>query len=494
MSAAGQNLLLNTPPSLRNRWFNRPDLFFREVLGITPWSRQYDVLRAYTQYNRVATRSGHKVSKSNSVAGIALHWVATRERGRVAITSSTYLQVKKIIWYELNRMRTKARVGLGGNWHNDPQSGYLFNDGREIFGFSTDKPEKAAGISGDQILYLIDEASGELERTIDAIEGNLAGGGKILLFGNPTRTSGEFFNAFHTKRAFWHTIKIASFETPNYHHRKKVIPGLATYEWVEERRAMWGEDSPIWSVRVGGDFPRQSDMAIIPLWLVEQAQRIYDPHTLGVGPLVLGVDVSYRGSDKSVIQPIKGLKMFKPIEINLFNDGPELGGRVHEAIREFRAAGIVDPKSKIIVNVDIIGWGASCYDFLNHSEKKNVLGYIVNGINVSETSDEPDEYVNTRAQLTFGIAEWLRSGGELYPHDGLAGELVSPDYSFDNKGRYKMRFTKLEEAKPENLGHSPDNRDALMLGIYNPTRPVSFESRGRRLHTTRQMHDFVHGN
>lgn len=390
-------------------------------------------------------------------------------------------------------MRKNALTPLGGRFYEDPQRGLVFEDGREIFGFSTDKPEKAAGISGDEILYLIDEASGEIERTIDAIEGNLAGGGKIIMFGNPTRTSGEFFNSFHTKRAFWKCIHIASTETPNYVHRTKIIPGLATYGWAEERREMWGEDSPIWAVRVAGNFPQQSDMAIIPLWLVEQAQRQYDELTLGVGDLVIGVDVSYRGSDKSVVQPVKGLKMFKPDEYNIFNDGHQLAGKVQQRISELRAAGFVDPKEHVIINVDTIGWGSACYEALFYSDKRSTLGYRVNGIEVSRKADDEEKYYNLRAQLTFGIAEWLKRGGELIDHPVLAAELVSPEYKFDPNGRYKMKLTKIEEAEPKYLGHSPDNRDALMLAVYNPTLVIETGSRGSRLHTSSGMDNFVNG-
>lgn len=493
MSSASKGLVDNTPSSLKNRWYNRPDLFFQEVLGIWPWDRQYDILHDVTHYDRVAVRSGHKVSKSNTLSGLALWWLSTRERGRVPITSSTYLQVRKIIWHEVKKMRQNARTPLGGRFYEDPQSGYVFEDGREIFGFSTDKPEKAAGISGDQILYLIDEASGEIERTIDAIEGNLAGGGKIVMFGNPTRTSGEFFNAFHTKRQFWKTLHIASTETPNYVHRKKIIPGLATYEWAEERLRMWGADSPIYAVRVGGNFPRQSDMAVVPLWLVEEAQRRYDEHTLGVGPMVIGVDVSYRGSDKSVVQPVKGFKMFKPDEYNLFNDGHQLAGHVQNRIRKLRAEGFISHKDKAIVNVDLIGWGAACYEALKYSDQRNDVGYRVNGINVAEKADDETKYSNMRTQLTFAIADWLKDGGELIDHPILASELVAPEYVFDSRGRHKLRFTKVEEAEAKNLGHSPDNRDALMLAIYNPTLVIETASRGTRFHKSRQMNQFING-
>ena len=72
-----------------------------------------------------------------------------------------------------------------------------------------------AGISGPDILFIIDEASGVPEDIFEAIEGNRAAGADVILCSNPTQTSGTFFDAFHSKRDLWHPLTISSEETPN---------------------------------------------------------------------------------------------------------------------------------------------------------------------------------------------------------------------------------------------------------------------------------------
>jgi phage terminase large subunit len=76
------------------------------------------------------------------------------------MTSASYRQVKSILWRELRALYTNARIPAGGELHTDPDAGLQMADGREILGFSTDSPERMSGISGANLLFILDEASG----------------------------------------------------------------------------------------------------------------------------------------------------------------------------------------------------------------------------------------------------------------------------------------------------------------------------------------------
>jgi hypothetical protein len=145
----------------------------------------------------VCVRSGHKVSKSNSLAGIALCFYASFDDARVVMSSTTARQVDQILWRELSMM--KARGGrciackaedpgarripapcphsalIDGELKGLAKSG-LKSGFREIVGFTAKEAEAVAGISGANLLYLPDEASGIPQIIFDAIEGNRAGG------------------------------------------------------------------------------------------------------------------------------------------------------------------------------------------------------------------------------------------------------------------------------------------------------------------------------
>jgi hypothetical protein len=53
------------------KWRDDPVLFAVEVLGLTTWSRQAEIMRAVATHSRVAVKSGHKVGKSTTIAALA---------------------------------------------------------------------------------------------------------------------------------------------------------------------------------------------------------------------------------------------------------------------------------------------------------------------------------------------------------------------------------------------------------------------------------------
>lgn len=464
------------PNTALKRWRQAPERFFEDVLGITPWSRQLDVIQAVRDHDRVAVRSGHKVSKSNTAAGLALWYVCCFPDARVPMTSSTFKQVRKILWRELRKIYDRAEAPIGGQLSKSPEYGLEFDDKREVFGFSTRNAEDAAGISGKNILYIVDEASGVPEPIFEAIEGNRAGGAKILLLSNPTQQVGTFFDAFHGSREFWHTIHISSEESPNITGEVN-IPGLATEEWVEEKRQEWGKESPLYQVRVQGDFPDESEMAVIGLANVEAArQRDVPDDDHGGEVLRLGVDVARYGGDDSVIAPVRGRKAYA-LKTYTALDGVELAGQVLDIARTMRADD-GDRGEQVVVNVDVIGVGSSVYDQLIRIAP---TWMTVAAVNVARTADDEEMYSNLRAQLLFGLGDWLQTGS-IEPNDRLDTELVSPEYTFDSRGRYKLKQSKEEERQI--LGRSPDRRDALALGVYRADAeaydPSSIRSSGRR--------------
>ena len=151
------------------RWWDDPIAFATQILGITPWSRQEEILLAARDNERVAVTSGHKVGKSNTSAILALCFYASFDDARVLMTSTTARQVDAILWRELSM--TKARGGrcvackavdpngrripapcphsalIDGDLKGLAKSG-LKSGFREIVGFTAREAEAVAGISG----------------------------------------------------------------------------------------------------------------------------------------------------------------------------------------------------------------------------------------------------------------------------------------------------------------------------------------------------------
>ncbi len=455
--------------ALLARWHDDPVCFAEEALGVKTWPRQAEFMRAVARHPRVAVRSGHKVGKSTGAATLALWWAVTRTRATVVLTSSSYRQVKGILWKELRRLHREARVPVGGKLAEDPETGLQFADGREVVGLSTKEPERIAGYSGANILFIPDEASGIPESIFEAIEGNVAGGGQIAMLSNPTKPSGTFFDAFNANRRFWHALHVSSEETPNATGIGEPIPGLATAAWVAEKRDEWGEPSSIYQVRVKGNFPAAGDNTVIALVLVDGARSRWDDDAAEgaerealdeSGRLHLGIDVARFGDDDSAIVPRRGKKLY-PADVVHGQDTMEIAGRALRTARDMRQPG--EPKP--LLKVDVIGIGAGVADRLREHDDVEVVD-----VNVAESAWATDregrpQYANLRTQVWFTLRDFLKDGGGLPPDSKLEGELVAPAYTIDSQGRYVVESKDKMKAR---LGRSPDRADGACLAVYEP--------------------------
>lgn len=459
-----------------SRFRDNPVGFAHEVLGLRTWRRQRQVLNAIRDHDEVAVRSGHKVSKTKTAVIAALWWVCTRTLGFVVVTATTFAQVKSVFWKELRVTFRDSKIKLPGELHLDPATGYKISEGRGIVGISTDKAESMAGFSGPEMLFIADEASGVATTIFEAIEGNRAADGtKLLMTGNPTQTSGTFFEAFTKKRDLYHPdalIHISSEETPNITGEEEPIPGLAGPKWLEKKRKDWGVNDPRYQVRVLGNFPSRDPYAVIPFEAILKAHERWA--VLDAPPinelLHIGVDVARFGDDDSVIQPRRGCWCPKPNVIH-GQDTKAIAQMVRIVAKSLRRG-----SEPIRVKVDGIGVGAGVVDELRDKEANEKAGVELEvvDINVSEVADDQDKYPNLRSQLWFDAAKWIETEAALEPDDEVESDLLAPRYTFDPKARQVVESKK--EIK-KRIGRSPDRADALVLAAYEggraPIRPPS---------------------
>lgn len=438
------------------RFEHEPETFVLEVCRTGIWSRQAEILRSVDAHAITAAATGQKIGKTVVDVLCALWWVVTRPRGLVVMTSGNMDQVEKQLWRELVKIhqRSPALQELGGRLHQDPASGFELGDGRAIYGLTARDAERMAGYSGDQLLYIVDEASGFDDRIWTACRGNLIGGGHALLTGNPTKTSGFFFDYFTTKQDSAHTINVDARENPNYLERRKVIPGLATYEGVEELRAETGGDgSPIFDVRVAGRFPDASENAVIGRAALEAAKKL--GRTMADDrqrPLRLGVDVARFGDDDSVIQPVRG-KLALPATVVHGYDVVDVAGKALEVARTLRAG----LHQRVTVAVDTGGLGAGVADVLRRYSELDVVG-----IDAGTNADDVEHFHRTRDALWWGIRTWLAEGGALPEDAKRDSELLAATYGFDERSRVKVES---KDSIRKRIGRSPDRADALALAV-----------------------------
>ncbi len=469
-----------------DRYAKDPILFFREILGIEPWSRQAELLTAVCKHRRVACRSGHRVSKSNSAAGLALWWYCSQVDGRCVMTSRTARQVDEILWRELRMM--KARAGrcvdckrldpdgprpcphsalIDGECGDLARTGLHSEDFREVVGFTAREADAVTGIAGRRLLFIVDESASVPQEIFDGIEGNRAGGAHLLLLGNPTKNSGELFEATEgAKKEFYHQLTISSEESPNVIEGRTVVEGLAEREWVEEKKREWGEESPLYIVRVKGRHALGEDGKIFSLHLIGEAEKRWH-ETDAEGRLFIGLDPASasEGGDESAFAVRRGHRMIALLALRGLS--PEAHSahllslvRSHGLKRELPVV-VLDREGKV---------GAEVYGHLTAllaSMPREAQPFQLIGLRASDAAPrQPLVYDRLRDELAANLESWLRDGGAIVEDAKLARELHELEWLPYRGGRVKL-IDKLTLRK--RLGRSPDRYDALALSVWEPT-------------------------
>lgn len=469
------------------RWRDKPVEFFREVLGVEPWHKQIEVVEAIRDNLRVAVKSGHKVSKSHTAAGVALWFFSSFDDARVVMTSTTSRQVDDILWRETRMMRARAGLcveckrenagrGLleqieapcehsaliGGEIGELARTGLKSEDFREVKGFTAREAEAVAGISGRNLLYILDEASGIKPEIFEAIEGNRAGGARVVMFSNPTKTSGEFYDAFNSKARFYSTHTISSEETPNAVHGDadaRAVPGLATRAWIEEKKDEWGVDSPLYKVRVKGEFAEMEEGKIFSIHLIAEAEARW-VDTLAVGRLHIGLDPAGDGPtpDETAWAIRRGQRVLAVVTARGLSKEAILLHtlgicREHALPRELPVV-VLDREGK--VGAETLG------TFIAYIATRDDPEFELVALRASDRAHrQPQLYDRLRDNLAGTLLDWIRDGGALPADAKLAAELHALEWEEQEKtGRVKV--TSKREIK-KLLGRSPDRYDALVL-------------------------------
>ena len=233
------------------------------MLGVTLWSKQEEVLRAVMEERRVAVKSGNGLGKDFTAAVALLWYLHTHDPGIVLSTAPTFRQVRHVLWRQIRALHRRAVQELGGRMLD---TRWELADDRYALGLSADEAERFQGFHSENMLVVVDEAEGIEDEIYEAIDAVMTSENvKLLLIGNPTRPAGPFYRAFHDERGIYTPITISALDSPNVAAEEVKIAGLTTAGWVEERRAIWGEDSDSYRSRVLGEFPKFGEDVLLAM-------------------------------------------------------------------------------------------------------------------------------------------------------------------------------------------------------------------------------------
>lgn len=460
--------------TLVERWRDDPVTFAQEALGVARmWWRQEELLRAAATHRKVAVRSGQKTSKTFTIAILALWWALTRPKSRVVVLAPSARQIKINIWGELANLRAdsydrarepRAVLPLGGDWHESPETGWRFPNRSQIVGFVSNDPERLRGLSGADQLYIIDEASGVPDEIFASIDGNLAGGGRVVAISNPVHDRGWYAETF-SERSRWHPLVISSIEASEV---TPPIPGLATKEFIEEKRHEWGVESAEWYAKILGKFPPTSVDGVIPRALADAATARWTTTPQADDRLQLGVDVARFGTDQSSIVWRRGAwasspKMLKGCDV------VEVAEAVVATIKQ-----VARPGERVRALIDAVSVGGGVADILRRHpriELEHGGACELEVVDVQAAGSSPDPGCSRmRDALWLSMRRWLtaldRGGaGGAIPRDlALIADITAPRVGYDASNRWKV------EAKFDvrrRLGRSTDCADALALAVFD---------------------------
>jgi phage terminase large subunit len=395
---------------------NNPLVFVTDVLGATPEPWQAEALQAVGQHDRVSIRSGHGVGKTTLEAWLILWFLLTRQNCKIPVAANSQDQLRDTIWPEI------------GKWHRQLP---------EALKAMIDNPEALQGFHAEHLLFLIDEASGIPDIVFEVGMGALSTpGAKVVMAGNPTRTSGFFYDTHHSLRDRWHTLHVNCLHVPRAQGH------------IEDIKAKYGENSNAWRVRVVGAFPTADDETVIPLELVQSAVD-RSVSSLEYYP-VWGVDIARFGDGRTAIAKRQANRLLEPI---IHWSGIDLMATAGRIKAEYDGTSHEMRPSQILI--DAIGLGAGVYD------RCRELSLPVRAINVGEAAATRENCMRLRDELWFKGREWFQNKLCSIPQDdALIAELTSPTYTFTSTG--KMVVEAKADMKKRGL-RSPDLADAFLL-------------------------------
>lgn len=271
-----------------------PVLFAREVLLFEPDEWQQFALMDLAENAKVAIKSGQGVGKT-SLEAVALLWfLCCYPYPRIVATAPTKQQLHDVLWSEVSKWMSKSPL-LSKILKWTKTYIYLKNYEKRWFAVArtATKPENMQGFYEDNMLFIVDEASGVADPIMEAILGTLSGANnKLLMCGNPTRTSGTFFDAFNSDRVLYKCHTVSSMDSLR-----------TNKENIDVLIRKYGRDSNVVLVRVFGEFPKQEDDIFIALSIIEQCiSTLYELPEQQVAPhIILGVDVARFGDDETII-------------------------------------------------------------------------------------------------------------------------------------------------------------------------------------------------
>jgi hypothetical protein len=413
---------------------------------------------------RIAVASGHGIGKSAEIGMLSKWALDCWVDSRVVITANTEQQLITKTSPEVAKWH---RMAITRDWFNlatmkisskeRPDSWRM-----DFVTWSANNTEAFAGLhnAGRLILVMMDEGSNIDDKVWEVTEGALTDENTVLIwivFGNPTRNVGRFFECFHRYRSRWITRHIDA----------RDVEGT-NKEYLDEMIATYGIDSDIVKVRVLGQFPSSSSLQFIGTGITQAARErdVVESAILPSDPVIFGLDHARFGDDSSVLAIRQGRDArSRPWKRWQGATSMQIASDVNEAMRRFLPDAVF-----------IDAGGPNAGGVIDRLRQLNPEYESIFEINFGSSTKDMDarwnnearvKVANKRAQMWTNMRAWMERGiipDEQQVADDLTG--VEYGYNADNA----ILLEKKEHMKARGLS-SPDNADALALTFAEDVAP-----------------------
>lgn len=444
-----------------NYYYDHPVEFVEDIIGAKPDPEQAKILRSVAAHPMTSVRSGHGIGKSAVEAWIVIWFMCTRAYPKIPCTAPTQHQLFDILWAEISKwLRQSPALQKEIIWTKEKV--YLLGHPEEWFAVArtATKPDALQGFHADDVLYIIDEASGVKDEIFEPVLGSLSTeGARLLMCGNPTQTSGFFYESHTKNRAAYSTFHIDGRKSQR-----------VSKEFVNKIVEMYGEDSDVFRVRVAGEFPLHENDVFIPLSLIEKSIMTEFSPRKTPNTLRIGCDVARFGDDKTVI----GTKIDEKATIEKKRNGQDTMKTAddilllfYELLRRYP-----DYKDDVTITVDDGGVGGGVVDRLRQMKRLNPDDLKqMNIVPITFGTKIKHKYYDDSTTYMMAVVKNL-----LSPHDDEGNEkpveLILPDdedlvaqlstrkyvVADNTKVRVESKKKVKERGQP-----SPDEADCVLL-------------------------------
>lgn len=434
---------------------------WQQTVELEAYQRGLDTFNkdSFEMSNRwITIRSGHGIGKTSFLSVISIHFLICFFGAQVGVTANTEDQLKDIFLKEFSIWKRKLPVELGNTL--DVLDDIVRVKGEKDWFLRTrvarpDKPEALAGLHGEYVLILVDEASAVHDKVLEVMKGALTGQNYLVVYAsNPTRTEGEFYNS-HKQGAVSTKLHFSSRHSP-----------IVKEGYIEKMEEDYGADSDEVKIRVDGEFAGEAEMddkGWIPLF-ANIPIRFEDMNRQVINRGIIGVDPAGRGRDSSIIG-IRDHIYLKELLNEKTSSEPDLARKV-ETLRDAYNCSSGD------IGVEAFGIGAKVV--ANIRTREDELQRTPTAVLTDKAREETKHlYSNYKAELAWKFREWVAKGGIIITNNKKAwrNEMEKIKYKRDGAGRIVL-MSKVEFKKEYRF--SPDRFDMATMTFFKdePYTPV----------------------